>query len=899
MHTESDLSGAGPKKPSGVKNKFRLILIIVSAVILLLFFLVPVYLSSEAGKKLIINRINSAVNGKVNMDDFSMGWFKGVQVSNLSFEDPAGGTSVNIKELRTRPSYLGLLFGNVELTETQLAGPEVKIGFERDKESLDLYFSANEVSSKELKADKKGVSRIALAIKGGNAVVSPMGMKRKTLLEFKNIAAKVDLKGAGNKSSFDVSMDAAGNGKASKITAKGSLKPPKKKSWSLKGTSGDFTVKIDGLDLESLQPLFSLMGKEVDASGKLDADIVAKIDDGRFEELKAKAVLSGFKKKIDGKDAVLDEPVKIDAQISSDRKDIKIDRLSVESSFFTLSCSGGTNSVDYEVTADLAGLQGFAAQFADFKDYKFAGSAVEKGTLSFGKGWIKAKGLASIENFAASVNGKKAGSVLPVEMPFDIELDTEKDVLKIASMKASGDFGKVELTDSAIPLAEDPKSELGLKVSADLDLQKTQPFLELFSALPEGTTLAGQLNTDVSITRKRKNYHIVTDRTKVTGLKVGRKGQEPFEEELLTVAVDMVCDPEEKTVTINDLQVKSSQIKITKGRFSKSTKKGKTRLSGELVAEYDLAAISKLPVMPEGLLITGKRSDSIKFESNYPEGQTEEMLANLNTKTKFGFDRAEYKGLYFGALEVGLEVKDGLLKISPFSAKVNNGTLNFGGSADLNKDPKLFRTPGPIQVIDRVGITDKMTNNLLIYLNPIFANQVGISGVGNFHCEKFAVPLGKASPKDIAISGTVWIDDLKLRPIGLPEAIFNNQGQFTLEKTYFVLKDGVLTYDDMQLNVGDNPLNFAGNIDIANESYSLKVTLPYTRDRRTVHVGEKVDNRITYSTTGSLKNGLRFDNLMGAIAEQLLEGEVQKQIEEKVEEYLGEEGKRLLREIFK
>lgn len=899
MHTENNFSDAGPGKLSGIKKKFGLILIIVSAVILLLFFLIPVYLSSEAGKNFIVKKINSDLDGKVKMNDFSMGWFKGVRITDLSFEDSTGSTSVNIRELRTKPSYFGLLFGNVELSETQIAQPEMRIGFKQDEKSLSLYVTANEISSKELKSDKKGLSRISLTIKGGNAIMSPAGRKQKPLLEFKNIAAKVDLKPAGENSSFDVSMDVAGGGRASKITAKGNLKPPKKKGWSLKGTSGDFTVKIDGLDLESLQPLFSLMGKEIDASGKLDADIVAKIDDGRFEKLKAKAVLSGFKKKIDGKAAVLDEPIRIDAQISSDRDDIKIDRLSIKSSFCTLSCSGGTNSVDYEVTADLAGLQGFAGQFTDFKDYKFAGSAVKKGTMSFGKGWIKTNGLASIENFTASVNGKSVRSVLPIEMPFDVELDTEKDILKIILIRASGDFGNIALTNSTIPLTEDHKNKLAVKVSADLDLEKTQPFLELFSALPEGIILAGQLVTDVSIARKRNNYHIVTDRTKVADLKVGRKGQEPFEEKLLTVSVDMLCNPEEKTLAINDMQVKSSQINITKGRFTQSTKRGKTTLSGQLIAEYDLAAISKLPVMPEGLSIRGKRSDNIKFESSYPEGQSDKMMANLNTKTKFGFDSAEYKGLYFGALEVDLEVKDGLLTISPFSAKVNNGMLNFGGSADLNQDPKLFKTPGPIQVIDRVAITDKMAESLLVYLNPIFAGQVGISGVGNFHCSEFALPIGKKSTKDIVIAGTVWIDDLKLRPIGLPEAIFGNQGNFALEKTDFVLRDGLLTYDDMQLNVGDNPLNFAGKIDLENEFYTLKVTLPYTRDRKTVHVGEDVANRITYSTSGSLKNGLRFDNLMQAIAEQLIQGETQKLIEEKVEEYFGEEGKRLLREIFR
>jgi hypothetical protein len=243
-----------------------------------------------------------------------------------------------------------------------------------------------------------------------------------------------------------------------------------------------------------------------------------------------------------------------------------------------------------------------------------------------------------------------------------------------------------------------------------------------------------------------------------------------------------------------------------------------------------------------------------------------------------------------------MAVNKGILTVEPFSVAVNKGELNFACGADFQKTPVLLQTPEPMPIIDKVQVTDNMSNELLMYLNPLFAKQVGVNGVSSFNCEKFALPISKGNRKDIEIAGTIWIDELRLKPLGVPSAILSNQGEFTLEKTDFVLKNGILKYDDMQLNVGDNPVNFRGTVDIIKEFYELEVTLPYTDDFETVHVGQEVDNRLSKKIEGRLEDGLNWMELLGGYLEQLPKATIKKVIKEKLGDYVDEDTQKIIEE---
>ncbi len=905
MRTENNPSNPAA---SAKRSKFKAIkwlLIATAAIIVLIFVAVPLYLSSESGKSMVVGRINEAVEGKVEMESLSMGWFKGVRLKDLSFADDKGTTVVSVKEISTKPRYGSLLFGSVALGQTIVDSPDVVITVDRDaagRGQEDMPISGErlqreaEAAAKAEDASGWGLTELDLEVKQGSATINLISdSKTVQSVHFHNIASKLELNPASKRSSFDVSMAVAEGGRSSGIKASGSLTLAKEKSWTLKGTSGDMKVKIDSLDLESLTPLFALAGKDIEAGGKLSADVDVRLEDGRFEKVDAEAVLTGFKQVVDGKEMVLDEPVRVDASISADDDTVKIDKLNIRSSFCTVESTGGVNRLDYTATADLKKTQDFAGPFVDFGDYAFAGNVTETGTISFDGAKISAVGEAVFNNLVIK-KGKIATPMTAAKMEFDMEMDRDEEVIRIRSVKNSIDAGTVDITKSVIPLGEGAAEKLQLAILADVDLLRVRPYIELFKELPGDVTIGGKLKSDLSVRSEKNTFQIATDATKISNLNISKPGQKPFTDKLVNISADVIINTEEKSTEIKDLRVKGTQIDIT-GDFRENSRSGKTRVNGRLDADLDLAVAGAF--IPEGLTMEGRCKSTIKFESEYAASQANGLLANLNAQANFGFDRAGYMGLDFGPTDMSLKVDKGLLSIAPFSTTVNSGKLNFAADANFNNKPSLLATPEPMQVLDKVRITEEMGRKLLLYLNPIFADQASLSGVSNFHCEKMLIPLAGGTKKDIEVVGTVWIDDLRLQTMGLPDMIFSNQGDFKLERSSFVLRDGLLSYDDMQLNVGDNPINFSGSVDIEKENYDLNIMLPYTSDGRTVHVGDQASRRLTVRTRGSLRSGIDWNKVFEGLIGEVLQGEAEKILQDKLGDALGEEGMRLLEDIFK
>ncbi len=281
----------------------------------------------------------------------------------------------------------------------------------------------------------------------------------------------------------------------------------------------------------------------------------------------------------------------------------------------------------------------------------------------------------------------------------------------------------------------------------------------------------------------------------------------------------------------------------------------------------------------------------MSFHGEYSAGQTETLLANLSTKAKLGFEKAGYMGWNLGPAEVEIQIKNGLLRIAPFSTTVNNGQFNFTGQADFKHKPALLETVGPIQVAKDIKINDEIAEKLLIYLNPVFANAVNVSGVVSFSCERLAIPLGEASQNDIEVIGTVSINQLRLQASDLLGQILTLVGatipdqDIVIHPTRFALQNGFLQYDNMQMDIGDNPVNFKGVIGL-DKSLNMAVTLPYTLKGRTARVGrETVGQRISLPLRGTTDKP-ELD--VGRLLQEQLKSQFEEQLREKALEVLEE-----------
>jgi len=91
MQPEKSLRTQAKRKST--KRKVTFILALIAALIVLLFLLVPVVVSSERGRKVILAKVNRAINGQIDFADLSVGWLKGVKVVDFSFNDGVGQTN--------------------------------------------------------------------------------------------------------------------------------------------------------------------------------------------------------------------------------------------------------------------------------------------------------------------------------------------------------------------------------------------------------------------------------------------------------------------------------------------------------------------------------------------------------------------------------------------------------------------------------------------------------------------------------------------------------------------------------------------------------------------------------------------------------------------------------------
>jgi hypothetical protein len=102
----------------------------------------------------------------------------------------------------------------------------------------------------------------------------------------------------------------------------------------------------------------------------------------------------------------------------------------------------------------------------------------------------------------------------------------------------------------------------------------------------------------------------------------------------------------------------------------------------------------------------------------------------------------------------------------------------------------------------------------------------------------------------------------------------------TIRPTRFILQNGFLRYDDMQMDVGNNPVNFRGVIGL-DKSLDMTVTLPYTTAGRTARVGKEVEGaRISLPLRGTIdKPELDLGKLLENQLKQQLQERLMKELE--------------------
>ncbi len=647
---------------------------------------------------------------------------------------------------------------------------------------------------------------------------------------------------------------------------------------------GNFDINLAAV-LSQMPHTFGVRPGMQVTNGRATGNINTTTEGGRAI-VTAKAEVLDLAGVVNNQKVALSGPVQTALRLSTGKQGAQIDNLTVTAPFAKINASGTFQQINYQGQADLAALQSQVGPFINLGPYKLAGQLTTKGQVSVGEKITGVTGTLAAQQLVLASDGNSV-SEPQMNVNFTAGLDQQQQTLAIQNLTANASFGTLSIKDGIVPMATTSRAPLSLVLFADkVDLSKLARYDVLFAALPKGVTVAGIAQSQVNVEKKENVYHLSSNATRIQNLQVVSQGKPPFQQPEVTASFDVYADPNQKTINVERLLVESPQIKIQKGQFTRTRQGNTVKAQGALDGQFDWAAVAPLAstLVPGQLSITGHRPVAITFTSTYPANEPNGLLAHLNSQASLGFDRAAYLGFDFGPTQLDLRAQDGLMTIGPVSTTVNNGKLNFVGNANLRSSPAMLTTPTLVHVAQGVQINEQTAKTLLKYVNPIFADAVEVSGTANLDVRQLALPLSGAGARTRAeMNGTIWIDKMQLGASSILSQIFAIAGQpirgqiLTMHPTVLVLQKGVVRYDDMQIDIGQNPVNFRGSIGL-DGALNMTIVLPYTLEGRLVRVGQvQAADRIAVPLTGTLsKPKLNLQKLV----ELQLKGQIQKGLEE-------------------
>ena len=381
------------------------------------------------------------------------------------------------------------------------------------------------------------------------------------------------------------------------------------------------------------------------------------------------------------------------------------------------------------------------------------------------------------------------------------------------------------------------------------DLARLQNLLINLGKLPVGAKLAGQMavNADAigngrvistTLDAHINNYQLAMPGANAvlppTNLLASLTGRADLAKKLFTVT---------HTCRIGETgadNVGGNMLTIDRDSILAWGPRGVENIHGML--HYDLAgAIALLkPFLPPSLSATGTGSMPLTVSGPLTSAPGLLIARKLTiAPTALAFKELSYDGTHLGPGSVGLSESTGHIQITPTAIPANHGTVNLGGYVDLNGSTPTYVLLSPLQVADNVQINAPMGASILKFLPLTWGNQgqpalVNVQGVLNMSLQSANIPLESAAMKKSGTAiGTVSITHLTTNapfvsqvsaltgPLGGSISIADSG----IRPTQFVLKNGRVSYQNMQLVLASFGLDLSGWVGLDNQmNVDLNVT---------------------------------------------------------------------------
>src|SRR4051812_13336724 len=118
---------AKPSTKPRRRRRWPIVLLVLLLLLVLLVALAPTLLSTSPARSFVIGKINQNLNGKVKIDQWSLGWTSPVRVTGLKVFDKSGAQILELPHLTTQLTLLDAARGHLRLGKVTVEGLDVLV----------------------------------------------------------------------------------------------------------------------------------------------------------------------------------------------------------------------------------------------------------------------------------------------------------------------------------------------------------------------------------------------------------------------------------------------------------------------------------------------------------------------------------------------------------------------------------------------------------------------------------------------------------------------------------------------------------------------------------------------------------------------------------------------------
>lgn len=449
-------------------------------------------------------------------------------------------------------------------------------------------------------------------------------------------------------------------------------------------------------------------------------------------------------------------------------------------------------------------------------------------------------------------------------------------------------------------------TQLGGELDIRADLAKLWAFVN--AGKQPAYAFAGTLASHPKITLIQRDIAL-EPQTQITNLRVTQGAKEVVSEPQLGIAGRVLLATAQKTISLDQLAVTSSQGLINLSISGKLSDLGKSNRieNAKVDLTPDLGKLwtiiyAMLPPEQQTkigeMVLAGRGTDSITISGTYPmDRPPEEAIKSLSVNGSVVVEKVDYKkyGIVAGPISLPFALHDGIATLPSMEPiPCNQGKIDLAGTTlDLTSSTPRLNMPANKRIVDRLQLNQVLVASLGGMVNGLLVDPKEAKGVVNVavvRCE--GMPLGEAmdnanDPGYAEFSVTLRELHLGSKTLDLVMTLMKAQPGAGQDQVTGTIKDARIVIAHGQVSqkadvqLGSSTLGYSGILILKDNTFApMTLNVPSTMlaQRFDKNLVQYLPERVGLTFTGPA-NALKLDE---STFTHLAQQAVQKQLQSRV-----------------